>query len=234
MCGRYSLSTPGELVAEVFEVEESLALEPRYNIAPTQTAPIVRESRSEDRRVLRSARWGLVPYWAKDPSIGARAINARSETLARMPSFREPFRRRRCLVPADGFFEWQKRGSGKQPYHLTLADGTLFAFAGLYDRWRRAEDEWLESFTIVTAEPNGLVEPIHDRMPVILPRESYSLWLDPGIQATEALESLLSPYPAERMLATPVGSLVNSPRNDSSACIEAVELDPEPENLTLW
>jgi putative SOS response-associated peptidase YedK len=235
VCGRYSLSTPGELVAEVFALDESLELEPRYNIAPTQQAPIISRSRPDGGRALRLARWGLIPYWAQEASIGNRAINARAETLADLASFKESFRRRRCLVPADGFYEWQKRPSGaKQPYHLTLADGTPFAFAGLFDRWRQAEDEWIESFTIVTTEPNSLLEPIHDRMPAILPREHHARWLDPTVDEPDVLQALLGPYPPEIMLATPVGSLVNSPRNDSARCIEEVEVGPEPENLTLW
>lgn len=233
MCGRYSLSTPGELVAEVFEVDESLELKSRYNIAPTQAAPIVRASRQHGR-VLSLARWGLIPYWAKEASIGSRTINARCETLAQTASFRDSFRRRRCLVPADGFYEWQKRGGAKQPFHLTLADGTPFAFAGLFDRWRQAESEWIESFTIVTTEPNSLLEPIHDRMPVILPRESYELWLDASVEEPEGLRPLLGPYPAERMLATPVGTFVNSPQNDSARCVEEAELALPPENLSLW
>ena len=233
VCGRYSLSTPGELVAEVFEIDESLELEPRYNIAPTQQAPIVTGTR-QDGRDLRLARWGLIPSWAKEPSIGSRTINARGETLAETASFRESFRRRRCLVPADGFYEWQKRGAIKQPFHLTLADGTPFAFAGLYDRWRQAEREWIESFTIVTTRPNPLLEPIHDRMPVILPPEAYDRWLDSSVEEPEQLQPLIASFPAERMLATPVGTFVNSPRNDSPLCVEEAEIPEVPENLSLW
>ena len=233
MCGRYSLSTPADLVAEVFDLEESFELEPRYNIAPTQEAAIVRTDRG-GARTAAMARWGLVPWWAKDPSFGHRAINARAETVHESRAFRNPFRERRCLVPADGFYEWQRRGGQKQPFHLTLADGTPFAFAGLYDLWRRAEGEWIESFTILTTVPNSLLEPIHDRMPVILPAESHPLWLDRGVSDVDRLKALLAPYPTERMLATPVGHFVNNPRNEGPRCVEEVDMPPEPRNLSLW
>ncbi len=233
MCGRYSLSAPSDLVAEVFDLETVTELEPRYNIAPTQEAPIVRAGDDGSRR-LEMARWGLVPWWAKEVSIGQRTINARSESVGETRTFRDSYRTRRCLVPADGFYEWQARGGGKQPFHLTLADGTPFAFAGLYDLWRRAEDEWLESFTILTTRPNSLLAPIHDRMPVILPAAAHALWLDPSVEEAESLEALFDPYPAGRMLATPVSTLVNSPHHDDPRCIEEVVLEPTPENLTLW
>ncbi len=233
MCGRYSLSTPADLVAEIFDLEAAPQLAPRYNIAPTQEAPIVRAS-ADGGRVLRSARWGLVPAWAKEVSIGQRTINARSESVAETRSFRDSFRHRRCLVPADGFYEWQARAGGKQPFHLTLADGSPFAFAGLYDLWRRAEQEWLESFTILTTRPNPLVAPIHDRMPVILPRAAHRLWLDPAVDDPDRLRPLLEPYPAEEMLATAVGRFVNSPHNEGPRCVEQVALAPEPRNLSLW
>lgn len=232
MCGRYSLSTPADLVAELYELEETPELVPRYNIAPTQHAPIVRPGPGGGR-VLVAARWGLVPAWAKEISIGQRTINARSESVGETRSFRDSFRRRRCLVPADGFYEWQRRAGGKQPFHLTLADGTPFAFAGLYDLWRRTEQEWLESFTILTTRPNSLVAPIHDRMPVILPPTAYGLWLDPAVEQSDTLLPLLEPYPARRMLATPVGTFVNSPNNEGPRCVEEVA-PAAPRNLTLW
>lgn len=233
MCGRYTLSTPADLVAEIFDLDESLELEPRYNIAPTQLAPIVRLG-EDGARALRMAQWGLVPWWAKEVSIGQRTINARSESVAETRAFRDSYRSRRCLVPADGFYEWQRRGDGKQPFHLTLADGTPFAFAGLYDLWRRAESEWLESFTILTTKPNSLVEPIHDRMPVILPRDAYAVWVDSTLEDLASLEPLLRPFPAGDMLATPVGTFVNRPQNDNPQCVQGVVLEPEPRNLTLW
>lgn len=233
MCGRYTLSTPADLVAEVFELETELELQPRYNIAPTQEAPIVRIGEGGGR-VLEMARWGLVPWWAKETSIGPRLINARSESVGETRAFRDSYRNRRCLVPADGFFEWQQRAGDKQPYHLTLADGTPFALAGLYDLWRRREEEWLESFTILTTHPNSLLAPIHDRMPVILPRAAHALWLDPTTEDAETLEPLLAPYPAEEMLATPVGTFVNSPRNDGPQCVEEVAPEAVPRNLSLF
>ena len=235
MCGRYTLSTPADLVAELFDLEEPLELEPRYNIAPTQPAPIVRLESEGRSRTLRLARWGLVPWWADDISIGNRMINARSETVTSRRAFRDSFRARRCLVPADGFFEWQPRsGAGKQPFHLTLADGAPFAFAGLYDFWRNAENDRLESFTILTTQPNGLVKPIHDRMPVILPRDSFAPWLEGEPESAESLQELLIPYPAERMLATPVGPYVGNPRNEGPACVEEAVPAAEQANLGLF
>lgn len=233
MCGRYSLSTPGELVAEVVGLEESLELEPRYNIAPTQEAPIV-QADDEGARTVEMARWGLVPSWARDLSIGARTINARSESVSETRAFRDSFRGRRCLVPADGFYEWQKVPGGKQTFHLTLDDRAPFAFAGLYDLWRQKEGGWLRSFTILTTEPNALVEPIHDRMPVILPREAHDLWLDASVDDFELLRPLLTSFPAGQMMATPVGRYVNRAGNEGSRCIEPVDVQAEPRNLTLW
>lgn len=232
MCGRYSLSSPGELLTEVFEVEESLQLEPRYNIAPTQEAPIVRAR--GDSRSLELARWGLIPSWANEASIGARTINARSETAAELRSFREPLKRRRCLVPADGFYEWQELGSGKQPFHLTRADRRPMAFAGLYDRWRDRDDSWIDSYAVLTTRPNTLLEPIHDRMPVILARQAWATWLDPSIDDPELLRPLFEPFPAEEMAAVPVDRFVNKVANDSPRCVREVEIVPEAQNLSLF
>ena len=233
MCGRYTLSTPAELVAEVVGLEEAWELEPRYNIAPTQQAPII-VVRDSGARGAELARWGLIPSWAKSPGVGARTINARSESVGETRAFRDAFRSRRCLVPADGFFEWQKARGGKQTFHLTLEDGTPFAFAGLYELWRDAEERWIRSFTILTTEPNSLVAPIHDRMPVILPGAAHGLWLDPSVDDPELLRPLMRALPADRMRATPVGSYVNRAGNEGPRCVEPVDLDAEPRNLTLW
>lgn len=174
MCGRYSITTPVEGMRRVFGFPERPNLEPRYNLAPTQSAPIVRLG-EDGRRHLASLRWGLIPSWAKEAAIGSKLINARSETLAEKPSFRGPLKSRRCLVPADGFYEWLKTDAGKQPYRIALADGGVFAFAGLWDRWALPGQDAVESFTIITTAANELLSPIHDRMPVMLDPAAYDL-----------------------------------------------------------
>ncbi len=219
MCGRYTLSTPGDAVRELFELDAAPALVARYNIAPTQEGTVVRAAAG--RRSVDLLRWGLVPYWAADPGIGNRLINARSETAADKPSFRDSFRRRRCLVLADGFFEWRRQGPGpKQPYLIRLAGGEPFAFAGLWDRWVPHDGAPIESFTILTTRANELLAPIHDRMPVILARRHHRRWLDPAERSPQRLESLLGPYPAAAMIAFPVSPIVNKPQNDHPGCIE--------------
>ena len=168
-------------------------------------------------------RWGLVPGWAKDPAIGSRLINARAETAAEKPAFRTALRRRRCLVAADGFYEWQQAGRTKQPYFIHLRDDRPFALAGLWEAWEGADHAWLETCTLLTTEPNDVVRPIHDRMPVILPPQAYSCWLDPAIEDPRQLAPLLVPYPSDQMEAYRVGRLVNSPSHDAPGCIEPAE-----------
>ena len=220
MCGRYVLSAPGEVLAELFELPAPVELAARYNIAPTQAVPIVRAA-GESVRELAFAQWGLVPHWAKERAIGNRLINARGETLAEKPSYRDAFKRRRCLIPATGFYEWKKVEGGKQPYLLRLRDGAPFGFAGLWSAWRdRESGETLESCAIVTTSPNPLAATVHDRMPVILPRERHALWLDSGTADPEALSPLLVPYPEEEMEALPVSTRVNNPRNDDPSLVE--------------
>jgi putative SOS response-associated peptidase YedK len=221
MCGRYTLTVPGDALIEAFDLSSLPELRPRYNVAPTQEAPVVRAADDGGRR-LDLLKWGLVPYWAEDPSIGNRMINARAETAADKPSFRTSFKKRRCLVAADGFYEWKKaEGGTKQPYFIHLRDGSPFAFAGLWDRWRRDDREIL-SFTILTTAPNELVRPLHDRMPVILPRGDYGLWLDPEVSDRQRLTALLEPYDPGAMEAYPVSRFVNAPANDGPRCIEAL------------
>lgn len=222
MCGRYTLTAPAEVLTEIFDLAESIELHPRYNIAPTQETAVVGLNH-EGKRSLGLMRWGLIPHWAKDPSIGNRLINARAETVAEKPAFRSSFAKRRCLVPADGFYEWQKAGSRKQPYYLQLAEHRPFAFAGLWARWSPPEGEPVKSFTLLTTTPNEVAAKVHDRMPVILPAEHYELWLDPEVHDREALEAVLGPFPAEGMEAYPVSTLVNSPKNDEPRCIEPLE-----------
>jgi putative SOS response-associated peptidase YedK len=194
---------------------------PRYNIAPTQAVAIVRIAPDTSVRQWQMVRWGLVPSWAKDASIGNRMINARGETIADKPSFRTAFRRRRCLVPADGYFEWRKSGSGKQPYYIRLDDDRPFAMAGLWENWLDpATNETLQSCTLITTQANPLTQPIHDRMPVILNAADYELWLDPQLQDAERLGALLRPFAGTELRADPVDTYVNSPRNDDPRCVE--------------
>jgi putative SOS response-associated peptidase YedK len=213
MCGRYSLTTPPEAVARVFAVAGPLPnYPPRYNIAPTQQAPVVRLN-AEGARELVLLRWGLVPSWSEGPDSKYSMINARAETVAEKPAYRAAFKSRRCLVPADSFFEWQARGKGpKQPYLIRVKE-TPFAFAGLWERWEKPGQESIQSFAIVVTEANELMRPIHERMPVILPPSDYSAWLDPATPAKDA-QAMLRPYDADAMEAYPVSTRVNSPRND--------------------
>ena len=194
MCGRYNLTSPEQLALE-FEIAvlESDPGRPRFNIKPTQMAPVIFER--DGRRVLAQLKWGLVPFWATDPKIGSRMINARAETVAEKPSYRQALLKRRCLVPANGFYEWVAVNGRKEPQHIRIGEGGLLAFAGLWESWRLkgTEDPPLRSFTIITTESNDLLRPIHDRMPVILPRDAYGVWLDPTITDREALASLLVP-----------------------------------------
>jgi putative SOS response-associated peptidase YedK len=225
MCGRFTLTAGAQALADEFELADVPQLAPRYNIAPSQDVASVRMNRSGERRVLRTVRWGLIPHWAKDPAVGNRMINARAESAAEKPAYRTPFRKRRCLVPATGFFEWKRVGISKQPMLMRLRSGGPFAFAGLWDRWQPPEGEPVDSCTILTTTPNDLVAPIHNRMPVILPPEAYAPWLDPGLQKPSELASLLAPYDASEMLVHPVSRRVNSPAHDDEDCIEPVEPD---------
>ena len=221
MCGRYTLSTPADLLADLMEVSSPIELATSYNIAPTQEAPIIRTAESPvSGRTLSLLRWGLVPFWAKDPAIGNRMINARAETVAEKPSFRASFRKRRCIVPADGFYEWQKTRGGKQPYFFCMKNRQPFGMAGLWDRWDKGDGPPLETFTILTTQPNELVARAHHRMPVILNRENLGLWLDPAADIETTSESLWEPYPHVEMDGFPVSTFVNNPANDSPRCIE--------------
>jgi putative SOS response-associated peptidase YedK len=219
MCGRYSL-VPKADFAERFGVENlQLDLEPRYNIAPTQTTPVI--TRNSPNRA-EEMRWGLVPFWAKDPSIGNKMINARAETVAEKPAFRKALAARRCLVPASGFYEWKRDAGGKVPHYIFLRDTDSFAFAGLYEIWKDDAGKTLKTYTIITTTPNELMETIHNRMPVILSREDEGLWLDKEADIP-ALLALLRPYPAEQMDAYVVSKAVNSPMHEGESLIE-----PEP------
>lgn len=219
MCGRFTLSTPGEVVADVFGLDDVPGIDPRYNFAPTQKVPVV-VAPEPDRRQLVGMRWGLVPSWAKDLRLGARMINARSETVATKPAFRSAFKRRRCLVVADGFFEWKREGGGKQPYLFRRRDGRPFGFAGLWEVWEPPEGERVVSCTILTTTPNELVADVHDRMPVILPETDHALWLDTGLSDRAELERLLRPLPADELRHHPVDRRVGNVRNDDPTLVE--------------
>jgi len=225
MCGRFLNKLPAAEIAGIFGTRNPLPNYPaRFNIAPTDPVLAVRVNPKTRERSLDALRWGLVPHWAKDLKMGARLINARAESLATTPAFREAFESRRCLIPASGFYEWKKVGDSRAAYAVLPEGEPLFAFAGLWENWRdRAGGEaapWVRSCTIVTAEPNVLLAPIHDRMPAILPRENWSRWLGEEPAEKDALLALLVPYPAERMRVYPVGPRVNSVKNDDAALID--------------
>jgi putative SOS response-associated peptidase YedK len=225
MCGRYRLSRRKQIIEQYFDStpwEEDWY--PRYNIAPTQLIPVVRLNPKEPSRGLSLMRWGLVPHWAKDPSIATSTINAKSETAATKPAFRDPLKFRRCLIPADGFYEWQRTAKLKQPFCFEVDDGELFAFAGIWDGWKNAEGQWIKTCSILTTNPNALTSTVHDRMPVILDPGNYDLWLDPGMQDVNAISQLLKPYDARLMRCYPVSTRVNSGANDDEDCSRAVEL----------
>ena len=223
MCGRFVQKTPLGDIRVLFETANPVPnMAPRYNAAPTDSLAVVRFNPQTQARSLDLLRWGLVPLWAKDPSFGPKCINARSETVATNTIFRDAFARRRCLVPADGFYEWQKKGGKTQPFAIVPADG-VFAFAGLWERWKNpADGSILRSFTIVTGRPNDLCAPIHDRMPVILPPAAWLLWLGEREASPDELLALLVPYPAETMRAYPVGPRVGNVRNDDPALLNAL------------
>ena len=221
MCGRFTLTADQDSFEDRFSLTGfDLGWVPSFNIAPTQEVLTVTNDGSENRPEL--MRWGLVPSWAKDPKIGNRMINARSETLTEKPSFRTAFKRRRCLIPADGFYEWKREGKAKKPMLITANPGGLFAFAGLWETWKQPDGSWLLTCAIITTSANEFMTSIHDRMPVILPRESEALWLDPEEQDTAMLSELLLPYDSDRMEGYEVSTLVNSPRNNFPEVIEPV------------
>jgi putative SOS response-associated peptidase YedK len=238
MCGRFELHTNPAAIALAFGLAHPPAISPRYNIAPMQDVPVVRTTRGGERE-LAQVRWGLVPRWAKDPSIGARMINARAETLDTKPAFRNALKWHRCLLPADGFYEWRTLPNGKQPFRIGMKDGSLFGLAALFERWLSPEGEVLDTCAIVTTPANPLIRPLHDRMPLIIAPEDYARWLD---RSVEDVTDLLSPYPASAMNFYPVSTRVNAVRNDDPSIIEPVEVandetadaTPAPEQASLF
>ena len=227
MCGRFTLRTPTETLAAMFDGLKFPKLTPRYNICPTQPVLCVRQSGSGENEAV-NLRWGLVPFWAKDLKIGARMINARSETAATKPSFRAAFKSRRCLVLADGFYEWKKEGKLKQPYYASRRDDQPFCLAGLWESWRDKsvdDSETVETCTILTTDANAIMQPLHDRMPVILQQNSFDFWLDKDFSDVEQLEKLLVPFEPDELQTYPVDKMVNRPVNDSAQCIEPLKGD---------
>jgi putative SOS response-associated peptidase YedK len=220
MCGRFSLGTSATKLIEQFELTEVPDWAPRYNIAPTQELLVVVKAPEDPGRKVSRHRWGLIPSWAKDRGIGSQLINAQAETVATKPAFRAAFRKRRCLVPADGFYEWAQQGRQKQPYYIRLRDGRPFAIAGLWEHWEGQEGGPVDSCTLLTTSANDLIGAFHHRMPVILNPMNYDLWLDPVVQEAGRLETLLRSYPSEDMVAYPVRTMVNNPANDNPGCIE--------------
>src|SRR5437879_1606290 len=220
MCGRYTLKTPVELLSELFQFPEIIPLKPRYNIAPSQPVAVVRLLPDENERKLAMLRWGLIPAWTKDLKKARVPINAKSETVAELPTFRAAFRKRRCLIPTDGFYEWKQEGERKQPVYIRMKDGETFAFAGLWEHWEDKDGMVIESCTLLTTEPNELLESVHNRMPVILDPTDYEQWLDPDIQDVNRFTSFLRPYPPDEMTWYPVNLRVNNPKHDDPLCIE--------------
>ncbi len=231
MCGRYTLSNPQGSFSETPDIDarflaefvETGWLKPRFNIAPTQDLPVIT---NEGRRRIERMRWGLVPFWAKDVKIGSRMINARGETVAEKPAFRASFKLKRCLIPATGFYEWRREGQGKTktktPMLIRLKGGGYFSMAGLYDRWKDPDGNWLSSCTIITTGPNELMSPIHDRMPVILPEEAESAWINLEVDSPDELKPFIRPFPAASMEAYEVSPAVNSAKNQGPELIEPV------------
>ena len=219
MCGRFTLFEPDKILSREFGVSGFPTLSPRYNIAPSQPVATVRAAPAGSGREVALLRWGLIPSWSKDPAIGNRLINARAETVREKPSFRNAFRRHRCLIPASGFYEWQRQERGKQPYFVRMRNERVFAFAGLWDRWESPDEGAIETCTILTISANAVLAPIHDRMPVIVPTMEYDRWLDPSLKDPDSLAPLLVPFPPEEMLAFPVSPRVNTPSTDDEGCI---------------
>ena len=224
MCGRFRLSRRKQVVEEYFDCgSDEPDWAPRFNIAPTQPVAVIRQHPREAVRELSLMRWGLIPSWAKDSSV-ASMINARAETAATKPAFRDALKSRRCLIPADAFYEWARAGKTKQPYCFEVNEGELFAFAGIWDRWKDPTGQWVKSCSVLTTTPNAVTSAVHDRMSVILDPDAYDLWLDPGMKDVSAASELLKPFDARRMRSYPVSSRINHVVNDDLECSAPVEL----------
>ena len=232
MCGRYSVTLPPESIRKLFRYGNQPNLRTRYNIAPTQSAPVVRirEAAPKAERELVELRWGLIPGWAKEPGDGPLMINARLETVSEKPAFRAAFRARRCLVPADGFYEWKREDKARQPFRIHSADGGPMGFAGVWERWTGREGEVIDSFAILTTEAQGAIREIHDRMPVMLDPAIYDAWLDPALADPRQVLDQIRLLPMESLVAEPVSKYVNAVRNDDPHCFDP----PEPVQQSLF
>ena len=221
MCGRFSLYTPESQIREAFNLEhtEPLGLNPRFNIAPSQDIPIVRDTDTGPEMTL--ARWGLVPSWSKESKSKYSTINARIESVSEKPTYRTPFKRRRCLIPADGFYEWKVVNGNKVPHHIRMKDGKVFAFAGLWDHWE-GEDGSIESCTIIVMPSNEVMRPIHERMPAIIAPAHYDWWLDSRVTDKQEIMQYLTSAPSSQLTAYPVSTWVNSPKNNDERCVQHV------------
>lgn len=220
MCARFTLFTPGDRIARMFDLAEVPDLRPRYNVAPSQLVAVIGTKAAGGGRGLAMFRWGFVPHWANTPNDGPRPVNAKAETVAEKPAFRDSFRQRRCLIPADGFYEWEDTPQGKRPLFYRLASGEPMALAGIWDVWP-GPTEKLFTCAVLTTAANPLVEPVHDRMPVILPPEDWTAWLDPGQSDAAKLLPLLRPFPVEAMEVVPASPRVNNSRYDAADCLTA-------------
>jgi putative SOS response-associated peptidase YedK len=225
MCGRYRLTAKERYLRDHFGLEQDPSWAPRWNIAPTQLVPVIRQKRAGHRRTFGLVRWGLIPPWAKDPSIATKTINAMSETAADKPAFRDALRFRRCLIPADAFYEWQTIGpKQKQPFSIGMADDSTFAFAGIWESWTGRNGEVVNTCSILTTKPNTLVADVHRRMPAILKRCDYEQWLDPGVRSPSVLSHYLAPFDAALMKKYPVSTRVNRPENDDHECAQEISV----------
>lgn len=230
MCGRYRLSRRKQIIAEHFDaISDAEDWIPRYNVAPTQPVAVIRQNPTEPTRHLSQMRWGLIPSWPKDASGAASMINARSETAATLPAFRDSMKYRRCLVPADAFYEWKRQGGAKQPYCFDVNEGQLFGFAGLWEGWKDANGTWVRTCTILTTTSNAVTSAVHDRMPVILDPGDYDVWLDPGMKDSAGVSELLRPFDPTAMRCYPVSSRVNNVQNDDAECARPVKLEEPPQ-----
>ena len=219
MCGRFSLHTPESMIREAFNLErtEPLGLESRYNIAPSQDISIIRDTETDREMVM--ARWGLIPSWSKEPKTKYSTINARIESVAEKPTYRTPFKHKRCLIPADGFYEWKQVAGNKIPHHIRMKSSKVFAFAGLWDHWEDESDSF-DSCVIITTPSNEVMKPIHERMPVIIAAAHYDYWLDARINYKQEIMQYLNSAPSSHLTAYPVSTRVNSPRNNDERCIQ--------------
>jgi putative SOS response-associated peptidase YedK len=235
MCARYTLSTPAWTLGELFDVDLLVDIVARYNIAPTQDIPTIRIN-LQGQRELALLRWGLIPSWANDPSVGSKHLNARSETVGEKPSFREAIRHRRCIIPADGFYEWKATSSGrKQPYLIRRSEPGILAFAGIWDCWVSPEEDVVESCSILTVSANALLQPMHDRMPLILEPSDFTLWLDRGVTKVEDLQPIMRPLPQEALTFYPVSMKVNNARFEDPICVQRIaEPESTERQLTFW